>query len=126
MQAFFIVFPQRRETCITIVLIDQTAGVPINDLSRKCLDCKTQNQNESLNAMIWNKLLKVTFVGADVVKFGVYDAIAHFNMGSGTAVKIIKELGLDPGYYFQAGTRRKAAEQRVAKADHRAKVVVKK
>ena len=53
------------------------------------------------------------------------DALAHFNMGSGTAAKIMEELGLEPGYYFQQGTR-KADEQRVAKADHRAKAVVKK
>ena len=75
--------------------------------------------------MIWDKLPKVTFVGADVLEFGAYDAVAHFNMGSGTAAKIIEELGLEPGHYFQAGTR-KADEQRVAKAGHRANVVVKK
>ena len=75
--------------------------------------------------MIWNKLPKVTFVGSDVLEFGVYDAVAHFNMGSGTAAKIMQELGLEPGYYFQEGTR-KADEQRVTKADHRTKAAVKK
>ena len=101
------------------------ARLSTDDLLKKCLDCKTQNQNESLNAMIWNKLPKVTFVGSDVLEFGVYDAVAHFNMGSGTAAKIMEDLGLEPGYYFQQETR-KADEQRVAKADHRAKAVVKK
>ena len=47
--------------------------------------------------------------------------MAYFNMGSGTAIMIIKELGLEAGYYSQAGTR-KADEQR----DLRAKVVLKK
>ena len=71
--------------------------------------------------MIWNKLPKVTFVGPDVLEF----AVAYFNMDSGTAIMIIKELGLEPGYYSQAGTR-KTDKQRVAKADRRVKVVLKK
>jgi hypothetical protein len=63
--------------------------------------CKNaRRENESINAMIWNKLPKVTFVGSDVLEFGVYDAVTHFNMGSGTAAKIMQELGLEPGYYF--------------------------
>ena len=90
------------------------ARLSTDDLLKKCLDCKTQNQNESINAMIWNKLPKVTFVGSDVLEFGVYDAVAHFNMGSGTAAKIMQELGLEPGYYFQEGTRT-ADEQQVTK-----------
>jgi hypothetical protein len=32
-------------------------------LLSKCLDGKTQNQNESLNGMIWNRLPKTVFVG---------------------------------------------------------------
>ena len=31
-------------------------------LKKKCLDGKTQNQNESLNGMIWNRLLKSIFL----------------------------------------------------------------
>ena len=31
-------------------------------LLQKCLDCKTQNQNESFNGMIWNRLPKTVFV----------------------------------------------------------------
>lgn len=75
--------------------------------------------------MIWNTLPKGTFVGSDVLQFGVYDAVAHFNMGSGTSAKIMEELGLEPGYFFQEGNR-KADKLRVAKADHRKKAEVKK
>ena len=57
-----------------------------DELLRKCLDGKTQNQNESLNGMIWNRLPKGVHVGADVLKFGVYDAVADFNMGTRAAV----------------------------------------
>jgi hypothetical protein len=61
---------------------------------------KTQNQNESLNSMIWNRLPKSIFVGADVLDFGAYDAVAHFNIGSKAATKIFNELGLVPGQFF--------------------------
>ena len=53
-----------------------------NELLSKCLDGKTQNQNESINGMIWNSIPKNIFVGFDVLEFGVYDAVAHFNIGA--------------------------------------------
>ena len=34
------------------------------ELLSKCLDGKTQNQNESLNGMIWNRIPKNVFVGS--------------------------------------------------------------
>ena len=96
-----------------------------DDLLVKCLDGKTQNQNESLNGMIWNRLPKSIFVGGNVLQLGVYDAVAHFNMGSRASVDILQEDGLVPGYYFQEGVC-KADKKRVKKADHRAKPDVKK
>ena len=59
-----------------------------DELLKKCLDGKTQNQNESLNSMIWNRLPKGVFVGATVLTFGVYDAVAHFNIGSKAIITI--------------------------------------
>ena len=63
-----------------------------NDLLVKCLDGKTQNQNESLNGMIWNRLPKSIFVGGNVLQLGVYDAVAHINMGSRASVDILQQL----------------------------------
>jgi hypothetical protein len=57
------------------------------------LDGKTQNQNESLNGMIWNRLPKRIFVGGNVLQLGVYDAVAHFNMGSRASVDILQQDG---------------------------------
>ena len=94
-------------------------------LLSKCLDGKTQNQNESLNGMIWTRLPKSIFVGADVLKLGVYDAVAHFNIGSRAAVKISKEQGCIPGYFFEMGMR-KANQKCVKKANHQATPEVKK
>ena len=76
--------------------------------------------------MIWNKLTKVTFVGSDVLQFGVYDGVAPFNIGSRAAAEIMEELGLEPGYFFQEGMRKADEGQRIAKADHTTKNEVKK
>ena len=42
--------------------------------------------------MIWNKLPKGVFLGATVLKFGDYEAVSHFNIGSKAAVSTMKEL----------------------------------
>ena len=34
---------------------------------KKCLHGKIQNANESFNEMIWNRVLKATHVGLDVL-----------------------------------------------------------
>jgi hypothetical protein len=41
-----------------------------NELLSKCLDGETQNQNESINGMIWNRIPKNIFVGFDVLELG--------------------------------------------------------
>ena len=82
-----------------------------------------------INGMIWNRLPKCTFVGSTytptVLKLGVYDAVAHFNMGSGPAKKILLESRLDPGSYFKQGIWR-ADKKQMKKADYRATPEAKK
>ncbi len=76
---------------ITALIKPTYARLSDDDLLKKCLDGKTQNQNESLNGMIWNRLPKTIFVGADVLNFGAYDAVAHFNIGNKAAENILGE-----------------------------------
>ena len=52
--------------------IDERLGN--DELLKKCLDGKTQNQNESLNGMIWKRLPKNVFVGTNVLKRTGYGA----------------------------------------------------
>ena len=72
----------------------------------------------SLNGMIWNRLPKTVFVGAEVLNFGAYDAVAHFNIGNKAAMNILSQLGLVPGQYFEQNML-KADKQRVKKAEQR-------
>ena len=50
-------------------------------LMEKCLHGKTQNQNESFNSMIWDRIPKTRYVSLTQLELEVYDAVAHFNIG---------------------------------------------
>ena len=54
--------------------------LPQDVLLSKFLYVKTQNQNESFNGMIWNRIPKDTFVKLDQFEIGLYDAVDHFNI----------------------------------------------
>ena len=58
-----------------------------------------QNQNEALNGMFWERVPKGVFVGAEVLQLGIYDALAHFNIGCQASVMILEKLGISPGLY---------------------------
>ena len=73
------------------------------DLSEKCLHGKTQNRNESFNGTIWERLPKTKYVSFLQLQFGVYDAVANFNIGRKASVLIYEKLGLIPGYYTLKG-----------------------
>ena len=73
------------------------------DLLEKCLHGKTQNQNESFNGTIWERLPKTKYVSFLQLQFGVYDAVANFNIGRKASVLIYEKLGLIPGYYTLKG-----------------------
>ena len=65
----------------------------------KCLHCKTQNQNESFNSMIWERVPKITYVGKDIPDFAVYVAAAKFNDRRQGTIDLFKQLNIRPGYY---------------------------
>ena len=46
-----------------------------------CLHGKTQNQNESFNGTIWNRLPKSKYYTLPQLLFGVCDAVSNFNIG---------------------------------------------
>ncbi|KAJ8039105.1 hypothetical protein HOLleu_16723 [Holothuria leucospilota] len=65
-----------------------------NELLSKCLDCITQNPNESLNNLIWKRCPKDTFVGAKKIRWGTADAVAIFNDGMSSRIQVLKDLGI--------------------------------
>ena len=49
-------------------------------LLSKCLHGKTQNNNESLNGLMWKRCPKDVFVGRATLELGVASAIISFTM----------------------------------------------
>ena len=79
-----------------------------NDLSSselldKCLHGKTQNQNESFNGQIWERIPKNKYVGIEHLELGAYDAVANFNIGRKASVMILERLNIVPGKYTIRG-----------------------
>ena len=95
-----------------------------DSLLDRCLDGKTQNQNESLNGVIWDNLPKNVFVGSDVLHLGVYNAVASFNIGCQASLNILQKAGIKPGK-FCTKEMRCADLVRVKKANYKAKDEIK-
>ena len=79
---------------------------------KKCLQGKTQNQNESFNSMIWERAHKTTYCSFDKLEFAVYDAVANFNDGRQASIDILEHLNIRSGYHtatmcFMLNKRRK-------------------
>lgn len=74
-------------------------------LLQECLHGKTQNQNEAFNGTIWERIPKIKFVSFAQLKFGVYDAVANFNIGKKASVLIIEKLNMVPGENMLKGCR---------------------
>ena len=72
------------------------------DLSRpellaKCLHGKTQNPNEALNKLIWDRCGKMVWVSRKVAQDATNKAISHFNDGKISLLRLLRCLGVDPG-----------------------------
>ena len=51
---------------------------------------KTQNQNESFNSMIWDRIHKKRFVSLTKLEVEVYDAVPNFNIGKKSCFNLLK------------------------------------
>ncbi|GFX71869.1 uncharacterized protein TNCV_1442931 [Trichonephila clavipes] len=69
------------------------------ELLTKCLHGKTQNSNECLNGVIWQRVPKEVFVCLKILKSGALDAVIQFNDGYKSCVEIFKKLNITPGYF---------------------------
>ena len=74
-----------------------------NELLSGCLHGRTQNQNESFNGTIWDRLPKSKYSGLMQLRFGVYDAVANFNIGRKASVLTFEKMGMIPGKYMLRG-----------------------
>ena len=68
------------------------------DLLERCIGGRTQNTNESLNALIWKYCPKTSNSAKTIVDIAVNMAVAHFNDGKSATLRIMEHLGLIPGH----------------------------
>ena len=68
-----------------------------DELLSKCLHGKTQNANEALNNLIWNKCPKNVFVQQYVLQCSVNSAIIEFKEGPNGIHDFLKTLGIVAG-----------------------------
>ena len=68
-------------------------------LLSRCLHGGTQNQNEAINGLIWQRATKETHVSTPTVELVTFLAVGHFNDGSQTPSTILEAFGIDPGYH---------------------------
>ena len=72
-------------------------------LLKRCLDCKIQNQNECFNGYVWRQLPKDTYVGLQTFEFGLYDAVAVYNIGREATLRTFDHLKIPRGKYTISG-----------------------
>ena len=68
-----------------------------DELLGRCLKSYTQNQNKSINGMLWNKCPKTRFCGNRRLELSVAETVMEFNTGVGCKAEILELLGLDLG-----------------------------
>ena len=74
-------------------------------LLNKCTHGLTQNTNECLNGLIWDRCPKSTYVERETVALATYLAVLKFNDGDVSFLKIFDDLGITPGYFTSEGAK---------------------
>jgi hypothetical protein len=72
-------------------------------LLQKCTHGLTQNVNECLNGLIWERCPKTTYVEQETVALATYLAVLKFNDGDIYLLKTLTELDIVPGIFTSKG-----------------------
>lgn len=89
------------------------------DLLLRCSRMKTQNANESFNALIWKRCPKTEFASQRTVETSVALAVLEFNLGPKGFEKVLTELNIKPGSH-QKQHSSEAARAKISKAQLKA------
>ena len=69
------------------------------ELLKKCLHGKTQNDNEAINNIIWTRLPKNIYVGWYTFQIGVASAVVSFNSGAHGLLDVFRQLNMVVGCF---------------------------
>ena len=76
------------------------------ELLESCLKGLTQNQNESINSILWSLCPKNKFCGRSKLLLAVADTVLKFNTGSFSRSCILKSIGCQPKSNIMCALRR--------------------
>ena len=71
-------------------------------LLKRCIHWFKQNNNESINGIIWKRLPKDVFVGRTVIEIGICSAVVCFDGDTVGVSKIFEELSVDTGQFAKS------------------------
>lgn len=71
------------------------------NLLSKCMHGGTQNQNETINGMIWQHATKETHSSLSTVETATFLAVSNFNDGSKSLISVLRQLGIVPGVHCE-------------------------
>ena len=63
---------------------------------------RRKTRTKVLNSLNWDRLPKTKFSSMKQLEFGVYDAVAVFNIGRKATILIYEKLGMSPGKVYFA------------------------
>ena len=69
------------------------------ELLKKCLHGKTQNNNEAINNIIWTRLPKNIYIGWYTFQIGVASAVVSFNSGAHGLLDVFRQLNMVVGCF---------------------------
>ena len=74
-------------------------------LLEKCTHGLTQNVNECLNGLIWDRCPKTTYVEQETVALATYLAVLKFNDGNISFLKMLSDMDIIPGMFTSRAAR---------------------
>ena len=97
---------------IFAVLLPIYKDLTKDSLLEKCLHGKTQNSNEALHGLIWQRCPKNSFSGKKIVELGVASAVCHMNDGSRSIANVLERMALETGKQASRGFERSARKRK--------------
>ena len=91
--------------CIVDAIVPVFENLSNSDLLQKCTHGLTQNLNECLNGLIWDRCPKTTYVEQSTVAPAAYLAVLKFNNGDISFLKIFEDLDIKPGVFTFEGAQ---------------------
>ena len=96
------------------VLLPVYKDLTPEDLLNRCLHGKTQNANEALHGMIWQRCPKIFYSGRKVVEIAVASAVCCMNDGRQAIKNVMNTMALDVGVQATEALDRSSRKRRRA------------